>query len=140
MPYIGAKHLATKARGGLAFKSQIPVMPKHQGFYFFNFSHPDCNCRFWNLTKSAKKWLADYDCRFRNFTLPRKQARPAKGGPSMEWPQGGTPEESCPAYRGPVPNRHGITADAKGVEDKICSLKLRIDVINYLLLDKIISQ
>ena len=46
MPYIGAKHLATKARGGLAFKSQIPVMPKHQGFYFFNFSHPDYNCRF----------------------------------------------------------------------------------------------
>ena len=44
---------------------------------------------------------------------PEKQARPAKGGPSMEWPQGGTPEESCPAYRGPVPNRHGITAGAK---------------------------
>ena len=31
--------------------------------YLSFFSHPDCDCRFWNFTKSKQKALADFDRR-----------------------------------------------------------------------------
>lgn len=103
MPYIGAKHLATKARGGLAFKSQIPVMPKHQGFYFLISPIQTITVGFGISPNQPKNGSQTITAGLGISPYPEKQARPAKGGPSMEWPQDGTPEESCPAYRGPVP-------------------------------------
>ncbi len=54
----------------------------------------------------------------------------------MEWPQGGTPEESYPAYRGPVFYIHEVTF-IRNVQDPSSP---PYGLINYLVLDNIISQ